>query len=440
MATLTLRTTKGSPLTHVELDANFNALDSDISAGRFDSGITVNNGIIAGPTGDVDIQNGNLILRDGDIHYNPRLVFRDLVAVQERMRIDSNGSFLIGSSVNSQNVNLKVTRTGNQEILFGNKTSNSGQTTFLKLGAAGDGTEGSPGIRSTQNSGNFDDYRMDIVAYDPVGDTYIDAIQIDNLGNVTLNNEVTFQDSVQFNAGINITGNLTVNGSPIGGGSGSVTSVGFSGPTGFATTGSPITTAGTITLGYAATHSAGLPSNTLQGQWNQAFGWGDHSVEGYLKESDLTDGLSNITDFVEDARLINTTNGIQGGGDLSADRTLSLDGTYTGDFDVTGNVRATQDVVAFYTTSDERAKKDITVIEDALDKVSSLRGVEFEYKETGIRSTGLIAQEVKEVLPEAVFVTDDDTGMMGVRYQIMVGLLVEAIKELKAEVEVLKKI
>ena len=74
-----------------------------------------------------------------------------------------------------------------------------------------------------------------------------------------------------------------------------------------------------------------------------------------------------------------------------------------------------------------------------LHKVSSLRGVQFEYRETGVRSTGLIAQEVEKVLPEAVFVTDDATGMKGVRYQITVGLLVEAIKELKAEIEELKK-
>ena len=438
MATLTLRTDKGSPLTHVELDANFTALDSDISAGRFDSGLTVDGGIILAPTGDVDISNGNLILRDGDIHYNPRLAFYDLIAASETMRIDSVGSFLIGSSVNSQNVNLKVTRTGNQEILFGNKTSNSGQTTFLKLGAAGDGTEGSPGIRSTQNSGNFDDYRMDIVAYEPTGDTYINAIEIDNQGNVTFPNEVTFQDSVQFDAGINmngtinITGDIILNGGPLSS-AGTVTSVGFSGPTGFATTGSPVTTSGTITLGYASSHSAGLPSNTLQGQWNQAFGWGDHAAEGYLTATDLSSYVQQT------ARSISTGNGLQGGGDLSANRTLSMTGSYTGDFDVTGNLRALQDVVAFYNTSDERAKTDISVIENALDKVSTLRGVEFEYRETGIRSTGLIAQEVKEVLPEAVFVTDDDTGMMGVRYQIMVGLLVEAIKELKAEVEELKK-
>ena len=73
-----------------------------------------------------------------------------------------------------------------------------------------------------------------------------------------------------------------------------------------------------------------------------------------------------------------------------------MTGSYTGDFDVTGNVRATQDVVAFYTTSDERAKKDITVIENALDKVSLCEVSSSSTKKQACRSTGLIAQEVEE--------------------------------------------
>ena len=125
MTTLTLRSVKGAPLTHVELDANFTALDSAISSGVFDSGIVVNDGGIVVGNGDVDISNGNLILRDGDIHYNPRLAFYDLTATEETMRIDSTGSFLIGSGVNSQTVNLKVGRVGNQHTLFGSKVSNS---------------------------------------------------------------------------------------------------------------------------------------------------------------------------------------------------------------------------------------------------------------------------------------------------------------------------
>jgi hypothetical protein len=437
MATLTLRQTKNAPLTHVELDANFTALDSDIGAGRFDSGIVVNNGIVAGPLGDIDLQTGDLILRDGDILYNPRLTFYDLTATAETMRIDSNGSFLIGSSVNSQTVNLKVGRVGNQHTLFGSKVSNSGQTTRMELGPGGDGTETGAGLLATQATSNFNDWTLDLFVSNST-DGYVNAISIDQTGETTFNQKVIFSDSAEFSNGLNITGDLIVNGAPLGS-AGTVSSVGQTVPNGFTVAGSPVTTAGILGIGYAPTHSAGLPSNTLQADWTEAYGWGDHSLEGYLKESDLTDGLSNIPDFVEDARLINTQNGIQGGGNLSADLTLSLDGTYTGDFDVTGNVRATQDVVAFYNTSDERAKTDISVIENALDKVSSLRGVQFEYKETGVRSTGLIAQELQEVLPEAVFVSDEDTGMLGVRYQITVGLLVEAIKELKAEIEELKK-
>ena len=434
MTTLTLRSVKGSPLTHVELDANFTALDSAISSGVFDSGIVVNDGGIVVGNGDVDISNGNLILRDGDIHYNPRLAFYDLTATEEKMRIDSTGSFLIGSGVNSQTVNLKVGRVGNQHTLFGSKVSNSGQTTRMELGPGGDGTETGAGLLATQATSNFNDWSLDLFVSNST-DGYINAISIDQAGETTFNNKVTFNDSAIFNDGINVIGDLLVNGAPIGAG-GSVSSVGQTVPNGFTVANSPVTTAGILTIGYAAAYSAGLPSNALQAQWSEAYGWGDHADEGYLKDSV---GSPIRQDLVPNARTINTTNGIQGGDSLSADLTLSLDGTYTGDFDVTGNIRATQDVVAFYTTSDERAKTDITTIDDALNKVSTLRGVQFEYKETGIRSTGLIAQEVQQVLPEAVFVTDDDTGMMGVRYQIMVGLLVEAIKELKSEIEELKK-
>ena len=433
MATLTLRSVKLAPLTHNELDANFTALDSAIGAGVFDSGITVSGGGVFNDVG-VDIFSGPLTLRDGDIRYNPKLGFYDLVAASETMRLDSAGSLLIGSTANSQDVNIKVARTGPQHTLFGNKTSNSGQITRMELGPAGDGTETGSGLKATQATSNFNDWTLDLFVSNST-DGYIDAISIDQTGETTFNNKVIFDDSVQMNNGLNVTGDIIVNGSPLGA-AGTVSSVGATVPTGLQVTGSPITTSGTLAFAYAATHSLGIPTNTKQGQWDQAFGWGDHSVEGYLKSADLTAGLAG---YVPDTRTISTTNGISGGGDLSANRTFTLTGAYTGDYDITGNLRATQDVVAFYTTSDERAKKDITVIENALDKVSTLRGVEFEYKETGIRSTGLIAQEVEKVLPEAVFVTDDDTGMKGVRYQITVGLLVEAIKELKAEIEELKK-
>lgn len=96
--------------------------------------------------------------------------------------------------------------------------------------------------------------------------------------------------------------------------------------------------------------------------------------------------------------------------------------------------------------SDKRVKTNFEVIPNALEKVSKLSGYTFDRTdledEDGnakpvARQTGVIAQEVLEVLPEVVSQNPKD-GMYGVAYGNMVGLLIEAIKELKAEVEELK--
>jgi hypothetical protein len=99
----------------------------------------------------------------------------------------------------------------------------------------------------------------------------------------------------------------------------------------------------------------------------------------------------------------------------------------------TGQVRASGDIIAF-ASSDERLKSDITHISDALDKVKTLRGVMFTWNETaeamGLsgKDTGVIAQDVEKVLPEVVTTRED--GHMAVKYEKMIGLLIEAIKEL----------
>ena len=110
-----------------------------------------------------------------------------------------------------------------------------------------------------------------------------------------------------------------------------------------------------------------------------------------------------------------------------------------GDLHVDGNV------IAYSTTiSDERLKKDIKPIEGALDKVGQLSGYTFTYKADGKQSAGVIAQEVEAVLPSAVtestlpLKTDDDVEYKTVQYDQLHGLLIEAIKELKAEIEELK--
>ncbi len=103
--------------------------------------------------------------------------------------------------------------------------------------------------------------------------------------------------------------------------------------------------------------------------------------------------------------------------------------------DVTGTIRATGDVIAY---SDARVKDNVVTIENALEKVTKLRGVSYTRNDVEDKTTkiGVIAQEVLEVLPEVV--QQDDEGKCSVAYGNMVGLLIESIKELKAEVDELK--
>jgi hypothetical protein len=92
----------------------------------------------------------------------------------------------------------------------------------------------------------------------------------------------------------------------------------------------------------------------------------------------------------------------------------------------------------FNTTSDISLKENICTFENAMDVVAGLRGVRFTWKKNGIKTVGLIAQEVEKVLPELIG-ENVDTGLKSVSYANMVAVLIEAVKELKAEIEELKK-
>ena len=119
--------------------------------------------------------------------------------------------------------------------------------------------------------------------------------------------------------------------------------------------------------------------------------------------------------------------------DASLKATLSKAGTWT----------VAADVVAYGSPSDKRLKENIKPIESALDKVMKLEGVTFDWiqKEDQIldikEDIGFIAQDVQKVIPELV--RENDNGMLSMRHQGISPILLEAIKELKAEIEELKK-
>ena len=107
-----------------------------------------------------------------------------------------------------------------------------------------------------------------------------------------------------------------------------------------------------------------------------------------------------------------------------------------------GGISTTGNVTAY---SDIRIKKDVKTIENALDKVCKLRGVEYTRISNDEREIGVIAQEVKEVVPELVDIKDNSdsfgegiSDIHTMKYQNTVGLLIEAIKELKDEIKELK--
>jgi len=98
---------------------------------------------------------------------------------------------------------------------------------------------------------------------------------------------------------------------------------------------------------------------------------------------------------------------------------------------VVGVVTATD----FNSTSDINLKENITTVDNALDVTNRLRGVRFEWKKDGRPSYGVIAQELQEILPELVSSGDPKT----VNYNGIIGVLIEAVKELSSEIKELKK-
>ena len=119
----------------------------------------------------------------------------------------------------------------------------------------------------------------------------------------------------------------------------------------------------------------------------------------------------------------------------------------TNNFQIDGtNCIATGNITAYGSISDERLKENIEVIENPIDKIKDLKGVTFNYKKDGSKSTGLIAQDLEKVLPEAVYTSktigdeineEESEEHLAIRYGNTVGLLVEAIKEQQEQIETL---
>ena len=207
------------------------------------------------------------------------------------------------------------------------------------------------------------------------------------------------------------------------------------------------TTTVTGVRGFAYSDNANSDVNNLYGGQFKAYNAADsgaiNAAHGIIAEVEITTGSGDIfgTSYAVRAEYDNNS-GIE-----QTHTSYLFYGNYAGTLPTTAyGVYIADDVESYFggnivsagtvtSGSDISLKKNIFTITNALDKVCKLRGVEFDYKESGRHNIGVIAQEVEEVFPELVLGDDPKT----VAYGNLTAVLIEAVKELREEVSSLKQ-
>jgi len=273
-------------------------------------------------------------------------------------------------------------------------------------------------------------------------------------GNTVLGDPTNVSERTTVNGTLFANGNINFNGNTVIGGAGKIANAtGWFGVTGRATVSTNLFVAGNTTIGGV-------------GRVANATGWFGVNGRATVGTNLFVGGNTNIRGLIANgslgsANFVLKTNGTTtfwgaaasgGSGATLSDETASatthypaMSTTSTGSWTSaivsttklyftpsTGQLNAT----IFNSLSDKRVKKNIKTFDDALNTVNSMRGVKFNWKETDTPSIGLIAQEVEKLLPELVHTSDN--GEKSINYGGVVGVLIEAIKELTSRVKKLE--
>jgi hypothetical protein len=272
-------------------------------------------------------------------------------------------------------------------------------------------------------------------------------------GNTIFGDPAVVTDRSVINGVLVANGNLSVAGNTTIGAAGkTVNSTGWFGVTGRATISTNLLVSGNTTLGAAGKtiSSTGVLAHTGRATISTNLTISGNSVIGKL----VANGALGTANYVlkTNGSTVFWGAAAGGGGATLSDETSSatthypaMSTTSSGSWSSaivtttklyftpsTGQLNAT----IFNSLSDKRVKKNIKTVDDALNTVNDLRGVKFNWKETSTPSIGLIAQEVEKLLPELVHTGHN--GEKSVNYGGVVGVLVEAIKELTARIEKLE--
>ncbi len=271
---------------------------------------------------------------------------------------------------------------------------------------------------------------LDIAATDEIELT---ATLIDVVGNFTNSGTIVSAGKITADAGIDID-NFNIDGTTIALSSGDMT-LDVAGDIILDADGADVSIKDAGTETFKFTQAANCTLATPRGNFTVDTA-GDIILDADGGDINFKDGGTEylrVTNGGSGPDIFSTSNdadlffkGVDGGATITA---LTLD------MSAAGAATFNNDVTAF---SDERLKSNITTIPDALSKVSEMRGVHYVRNETGKDSSGVIAQEMQKVAPELVLTAEDEMGTLSVNYGNITGYLIEAIKELKAEIEELK--
>ena len=185
---------------------------------------------------------------------------------------------------------------------------------------------------------------------------------------------------------------------------------------------------------------------------------GTQGFQGFQGATGASAGITSYTNPA-DNRILTSVSSTT----INSESNLTFDGTtltvVAGDLKITagsisvggniansatdGRIDASNDIVAF-STSDRRLKENINNIENPIEKILKLNGVEFDWIKEHFdihgydgNDVGVIAQDLKDVLPQALRI--NDSGYYAVRYEKIIPLLIECIKELNNEIKILKE-